>query len=200
MEIQETPAPPPRKKRRLLYIIGGIVLVLLLAGAAFVGGRLLNGQGLPGLSNGPEVLTGPGGQTSIRIGPGDIQPAKELPGTPADVRGIFDHRQDNSLFVGTGNVKMTVMKDKSGQVQTSSSHSGPVVEVVVTTQTKIYKDTTMQQFNGPPPQGQKIQQVVEPGSLDEVGQNSTITVWGRKTGDRCIADMLVYTTAALITK
>jgi hypothetical protein len=201
MEIQETPAPAPRKKPRTPYIIGGIVLVLLLAGAAFVGGRLLNGQGLPGLtSGGPQVMTGPGGKTSIRIGPGDIQPAKKLPQTPADVRGIFDHRQDKSIFVGTGNVQMSVMKDSSGQVHTSASHSGPVVEVVVTTQTTIYHDTTMEQFNGPPPSGQKIQQVVEPGSLDEIGQSSSITVWGKKTGDRYIADVLVYSTPAFIKK
>ncbi len=199
MESQETPTPTPRKSK-LPYIIGGVVIILLLAGAAFVGGRLLNGQGLPGLSNGPQVLTGPGGKTSIRIGPGDILPAKELPQTPADVRGIFDHRQDNSIFVGTGNVQMSVMKDQSGQVHTSASHSGPVVEVVVTTQTTIYHDTTMEQFNGPPPSGQKIQQVVEPGSLADVGQSSSITVWGKKSGDRYIADVLVYTSPAFITK
>jgi hypothetical protein len=200
MEIQETPGPTLRKKPKTPYIIGGIVLVLLLAGAAFVGGRLLNGQGLPGLSGGPFISTGPGGEKSIRIGPGDIQPSKELPQTPADVRGIYDHRQDKSIFVGTGNVRMTVQKDDSGQVQTSSSHSGPVVEVVVTTQTTVYHDTTMEQFNGPPPSGQKIQQVVEPGSLDEIGQSSTITVWGKKTGDRYIANILVYSTPAFITK
>ena len=200
MDIQETPVPAPRKKPRTPYIIGGIVLVLLLAGAAFVGGRLLNGQGLPGLSGGPFVLTGPGGERSIRIGPGDIQPAEELPQTPADVSGLFDHRQDKSIFVGTGKVQISVQKDQSGEVHTSSNHDGPTVEVVVTTQTTIYHDTTMEQFIGPPPSGQKIQQMVEQGSLDEIGQSSTITVWGKKTGDRYIADILVYSTPAFVTK
>ena len=46
MQEQETATPAPRKSR-LAYIIGGIIVVLLLAGAAFVGARLLNGQGLP---------------------------------------------------------------------------------------------------------------------------------------------------------
>jgi hypothetical protein len=50
----------------------------------------------------------------------------------------------------------------------------------------------MKQFNDPPTQGQNIQQVVEAGSLDEVGQNSMIMVWGRKTGNRFIADVLLY--------
>ena len=180
-------------KKRILIIGGIVVLVIVLAGAAFVGGRLLTGQGLPGLSSGPEVSTGPGGRMSIRIRPGDIQPAKELPQTPADVGGVFDHRKDNSIYVGTAQISIMTKKDQSRNEQTSASHTGPVVEVVVSPQTIVYKDVTMQQFNGPPPAGQKIQQVVEPGSLDEVGQYSSITAWGKKTGDRIIADVLVYT-------
>ena len=200
MEIQETPTPTPRKPR-LPYIIGGIV-VILLAGAAFVGARLLNGQGLPGLSpgGGPFFSLGGNGGKNVRINADDILPAKEVPQTPADVRGLFDHRQDNSIFVGTGKVMMTVKKDQSGNIQTSSSHDGPTLEIVVTTQTKLYKDVTMNQFDGPPPQGQKIQQVLEAGSADEVGQNSMITVWGKKTGDRFIADVLVYMPPAFKTK
>jgi hypothetical protein len=58
----------------------------------------------------------------------------------------------------------------------------------------------MKQFNGPPPEGQKIQQVVEPGSLDDIGESSLITVWGKKTGDRIIADVLVYTSPDFTTK
>jgi len=96
---------------------------------------------------------------------------------------------------------MSVRKNvQSGEVETSSSHDGPTVEVVVTSQTKVYKDVTMKQFNGPPPQGQKIQQVVEEGSLDEVGQDSLVIVWGKKTGDRFIAEILVYSLPELITK
>ena len=188
-------------RRGILIGAGAVVLVILLAGAAFVGGRLLNGQGLPGLSSGgPSMFLGGNGERSVRIKPGDIQPAKELPQTPADVRGLFDHRQDNSIFVGTGRVMINVQKDQSVNVKTSSNHDGPTVEVVVSPQTKFYQDVTMKQFNGPPPQGQKIQQVVEPGSLGDVGQSSIITVWGRKTGDRFIADVLVYSPPAFITK
>jgi len=200
MEIQETPTPTPRK-RRLSYIIGGIVLVLLLAGAAFVGARLLSGQGLPFVSTGgglgPSLsLGGPGGKM-VKL---DIEPSTELPQTPGDVSGLFDHRQDNSIFVGTGKVTMAFKKDPSGNVETSSNHDGPTVEIVVTSQTKIYKDVTMRQFDGPPPEGQKIQQVLEEGSLEDVGQSSMITVWGKKTGDRFIAEILVYSPPAFIKK
>jgi hypothetical protein len=192
MQTQETATPTPRKPR-LPYIAGGIIVVLLLIAAAFVGGRLLRGEGLSGLrsggSGGGPMLGGPGGNSPVSI---DMIPAKELPQITADVSGLFDHRQDNSIFVGTGEVRMNGHTDQSGNVQASSSHSGPVVEVVVTTQTVIYRDVTMKQFNDPPTQGQNIQQVVEAGSLDEVGQNSMIMVWGRKTGDRFIADVLLY--------
>jgi len=177
-------------------IIGGII-VLLLTGAAYIGGRLLNGQGLPWLSLGGQGFS-PGGNTNgVRIDRGDIQPAKELPQTPADVDGIFDHRQDNSIFVGTGNFTVRVQTDKSGKVETGSHYDGPLVEIVVTSQTSVYQDVTMQQFNGPPPEGQKIQQVLESGSLDEIGESSGIMVWGKKTGDRIIANILVYISPVL---
>jgi hypothetical protein len=200
MEIQETPTPA-RRKPRGAYIIGVIIVILLLAGAAFVGARLLNGQGLPFMStgggSGPSLsLGGPGGKM-VKL---DIEPSKELPQTSADVTGLFDHRQDNSIFVGTGKVTMAFKKDPSGKVETSSNHDGPTVEIVVTSQTKIYKDVTMRQFDGPPPEGQKIQQTLESGSLDDVGQSSMLTVWGKKTGDRFIAEVLVYSPPAFIKK
>ncbi len=157
-ELQETPTPAPRKSR-LPYIIGGILVVLLLAGAAFVGARLLNGQGLPFVSAG-----------------GGSGPSLSLGGP------------------------VSFKKDPSGKVETSSNHDGPTLEVVVTSQTKIYKDVTMNQFDGPPPEGQKIQQTLEEGSLDEIGQNSMITVWGKKTGDRFIAEILVYSPPAFKVK
>jgi hypothetical protein len=93
-----------------------------------------------------------------------------------------------------------VKKDASGKVETESNHDGPTVEVVVTPQTKVYEDVTMRQFDGPPPEGQKIQQVLEPGSSDEIGQASLITVWGKKTGDRFIAEVLVYSPPGFTTK
>lgn len=187
-------------KRTVLIVIGVVVLVVVLAGAAFVGGLLLNGQGLPvqASSGGLMFSSSQGGKPGQQIKV-DIQPAKELPQIPADAKGLFDHRQDNSIFVGTGNVKMMAQKDQSGTVTTSATHDGPVVEVVVTPQTIVYRDVTMNQFNGQPPNG-KTQQVVEPGSLDEAGQNSTLTVWGKKTGDRIIADVLVYSPPPVMIK
>ena len=176
-------------KKRILRIGGIVALALLLAGAAFVGGRLLNGQGLPGV---PVLSLGSRGQP---VRGGQLQPAAELPQTPADVDGAFDHRQDQSIFVGTGEVSIST---NSRTPDPQISHDGPVVEVVVTSQTTIYKDVTMSQYDTLP-EGQ-VQQVLEPGSSDEIGVGSIITVWGRKTGDRFIAEVLVYTVPVIFEK
>jgi hypothetical protein len=186
--------------KRNIVIAGAVLaLLLLLGGAAYVGGQLLNGQGLPanapGGPSGLHLKSGNGQETSL-----DIEPSKELPQTPADVRGLFNHRQDKSIFVGTGKVTLSAKKDPSGNVETSSSNSGPTVEVIVTNQTIVYHDVTLEQFNGPPPSGQKLQQVLEPGSLDEIGDSSLVTVWGKQTDTRTIADVLVYTSPAFIKK
>jgi hypothetical protein len=179
--------------KKNILITGGIVLlVLVLAGAALIGGRLLNGKPLSG--GGFNLFPGGGnGPQNVRINADDIQPAEELPQTPADVRGLFDHRENNSIFVGTGQVTIMI-QEENGKVDSSSNATGPTVEIVVTNDTIVYHDTTLEQYNGQPPAGEKLQQVLEPGSLDDVGENSTLTVWGKKTGDRVIADILVYTT------
>lgn len=192
MQTQEPPTPTPRKSKLPLIISGIVLLVLLLGGAAFVGGRLLNGEGIPGFSFG-------GARSTVQ----QVLPAEELPRTPADVNGIFDHRKDNSIFVGTGNITGSKGQDASGNVHVTLSHDGPVIEVVVTTQTKIYKDITQQQYNGQSihhllDEGQQVRQVVEPGTMGEMGQLSFITVWGRKSGDRYTADVLVYTPPPVI--
>jgi hypothetical protein len=179
-------------RKPVLIGIGVVLLVAVLAGAAFVGAQLLAGQGQPAQASksGLTIMTGQNGKQGQYVQP-DIQPAKELPQTPADARGVFDHRKDNSLFVGTGVVLRTVQQDQGGNVTSSSTHDGPTVEVVVTPQTIVYSDVTNRQFNGQPPSG-KIQQVVEQGSLDEIGKDSTLRAWGKKTGDRIIADVIVY--------
>jgi hypothetical protein len=187
-------------KKRNLIIGGVVVLVVLLATAAFVGGKLLNGAQIRLGPDGGLTFSGGNHSGPTNFSP-NIKPAAELPQTPADAIGIFDHRQDNSLFVGTGKVQVQVQAGPNGSVG-ASSHSGPTVEVVVTTKTMIYRDTTMDQFNGKalPNGSPTIQQVLEPGTLDEIGQGSMITAWGKKTGDRLIADVLVYTLPDFVTK
>ncbi len=176
-----------------ILVIGGIILfVVLLAAAAFVGAQLLASQGQPAQASKSRLtmMTSQTGKPGSQSQP-NIQPAKELPQTPEDVRGVFDHRKDNSLFVGTGVVLRTAQQDQAGKVTVSSTYDGPVVEVIVTPQTIVYSDVTNRQFNGQPPSG-KVQQVLEQGSLDAIGKDSTVRAWGKKTGDRTIADVIIY--------
>jgi hypothetical protein len=188
-------------KRSLLLIAGGVVLVLLLVGAAFVGGRLISGQGLPLplQPSGAQMITlGQGGKnTTVSL---DVDPAPELPASPPDVKGIFQRRADNSLFIGTGQVSVMAQKSQSGVISMTSHYDGPLVEVVITHDTTIYRDVTMKQFDNPPPAGKKLQQVLEPGSADEIGANSMVTVWGDRRGDRITARVLTYSLPAFFRK
>ncbi len=171
--------------KRMSMIGGGIVvLVALLASAAFIGGQLLTarGQGLP-------APGGPAGGKQQVVAIAHLLPAKELPQTPADARGLFDHRNDNSIFINTGKTNITV---SDGKVTTSGGDTGPIVEVVVSPRIPVYHDVTDKQFDAQRTGDGNVQQVLEPGSLDEIQQYSLITVWGARTGDRISADVVVY--------
>lgn len=181
----EDEAGAKRGQGKLALVLGGLVLVLALAGAAFVAGRYITQKRPAGSSQGPMLqgMAGPGG--GGRAFSVEIEPAKELPDSEPDVSGIFTRREDNSIFLGTGKATFAVTKDGA-----SSSYDGPVVEVMVTNDTTVYRDDTL--GSGEPPTSGTVQQKVIPGSSDEIGENSMVTVWGKKSGDRVIAEVLVY--------
>jgi hypothetical protein len=173
------------KKR---YIILSIV-ILVVAAAAFIGGRLHNGQAGPlGL-----FPLGNGGMFSVSI---HMNRAPELPTAEPVLTGTFVKRDDNTLTLqslgSAGNISVVA---GGGAVAASpvDANSGPQVEVVITNQTKIWRDAT--EFNGPPPSGSgetEVQQQVAAGSLDDLTAQTMIMVWGRKNGDRIIADVISY--------
>jgi hypothetical protein len=191
MEIQETPTPAPRKSV-LPYIIGAGV-VILLAAAAFMSVRYFTQ---------PKNVAGggPGGKNMISIGgPGgeaqtfelNVKPAEELPDAQPDEAGMFVERKDNSIFIGTGEVNIMVKAKPGEEPQVDSSFSGPKVEVVISADTVIYKETTQLDPEDP---GAEVQQTVELSTIDEITEQSSITVWGRKAGDRIIADVILFST------
>jgi hypothetical protein len=185
---------PVKKPRRWRWAVLGISLVVLLAAAAFLAGRYLqNGSLAPGGGNGILVSNGPGGSQRF-ISRDDIIRAEELPETEAVVMGVFVRRQDNSVFIGTGEVQLDIKSnadDPSSTPEVVSNYDGLLVEVVATTSTQIYRDDTdllsLASSTG------KIQQKVVPGDLDEVGQVSLVSAWGRQIGDRVVADVILYT-------
>jgi hypothetical protein len=178
-------------------MIGGIVVVLVLAGATFVAARMLSAPDAPVVGGGGELVqVVDGGSGPVQIGL-RIEPAAELPQTPPETAGLFVRREDNSIFVGTGDIEVSVEVDGTGQRTTSADFSGPVLEVVVTRDTVIYRDTTK---IPDPSEGQSgeviVQQVIEAvESPEELGADQPTTeiqVWGSRSGDRIVAEVLIY--------
>jgi hypothetical protein len=179
------------KKSKL--IVGLIVGVVILGAAAFVGGKLITNKanGLGGVFNlGGSTVS----STSI-----EIEPSPLLPKTKASVYGTLSERKDNSILIQTvsldasadGSISVAAVASEdveSGEVVTEFvGEKGPQVEVVTTKDTLIYKDVTEFHYTSE----ETTQQELETGSLDELSKSSIITVWGRKVGDRIIADVIV---------
>jgi hypothetical protein len=189
--------------KRLLLIMTSIVLLAILVAAGIVAWQLLGPPAQrataseePAVGAGQRVIaisrdTGDG-PISVRI---FTEPAKELPDRPADSGGAFLRREDDSIFVGTGNITLDVEVDSAtGVNEVNLSSDGPEVEVVVTRDTVLYEDITdLDEAFADGESGDKIlQQHLRPGSLEDVGENMEIQVWGARQGDRIIGDVLVY--------
>ena len=184
--------------KRSIIIIGGVVLVLVLAGAAFLAGRMLNSsEASSAAGGGPQMVMARddgSGQVIFNL---DIKPAPELPNTSPEVAGLYVRREDNSIFVGTGEIEVLIEADETGEVNTSTNFSGPVLEVVVTRETKIYHDQTeIPSPNSATSGDVTVQQVVQPvDSLADIGESEQvieIQAWGTRRGDRVVAEVFVY--------
>jgi hypothetical protein len=173
-----------------LYLILGIG-ILLIGVAAFIAGRMFSrGIGSSGESG---VL----GNGQVFVSMNDITPAPELPTTTPEITGLFVERDDNAVILQTVSFDAGVGGIAGNTSQDSSS--GPKVEVIVTVETIVYRETT--EF-GQPVAGQdfSIQQTVEEATLDDLNSQTMITVWGRRNGDRVVAEVLVYLNPLMIKK
>lgn len=154
----------------------GMILILMGA-AAFLAGRLLT-RGV-----GPLDLFAPADDGI------SILPAEELPKTPPEVEGLFVERQDSLIIVeddrptGDGAAGSPV-----------GIGGGSKFEVVITTDTLVYHDTTQPPAQRPSGNDPRvIQQTLEAGKLDDlIVSRSLVMAWGRKSGDRIIAEVVVY--------
>ena len=176
-----------RNKRT--YITLGLI-VIIIGIAAFVAGRMLNAN------IGTVGLGGPNGER-VSISIDEITPAPELPATKGDITGTFVERKDNTIIVqavtfgqGVGGVSGDSPIDEN---------SGVRVEIVITGQTKIYIDVT--EFPAPV-NGEihGVQQVAAEGTLDDLTTDTFVTVWGRRSGDRVVADILFYSNPQMMKK
>ena len=186
------------QNKKLIFIMGA--LVLIVGGAAFVAGRMLNQQVGP---------LGPGGPPGSDGNSFSVQlvPAQELPKTAPEVTGQFVERKDNTIILTSAPLETggggVVMDSQSGGESDNESltskelPSGPKVEVIVTSETMIYRDTTG--FSQPSGENETIQETVGEGTLDDLNSDSMVRVWGRKSGDRIIANILFYSSPMVIT-
>ena len=81
------------QNKRLILVRG--VIVLVVGAAAFIGGRMLNGNVSP---LGMFGLGGKGDIVSFAI---NVIPAEELPKTQPEVTGMFVERKDNTVVVAS---------------------------------------------------------------------------------------------------
>lgn len=198
--IEKTPAP--KKSLRPYWIGAGLIVLLGLTAFiamryftqqdAFGGGPMRFGESGPALS-----ISGPGGSGGQTFEL-DITPAEELPKTEPESRGLFVERKDNSIFIGTGDVTVMVSAGQGdAEPAMDADYSGDKVEVVISNDTVIYRDATELDPENP---GATVQQVVEISTIDDISPQSSITVWGRKAGDRIIADIIVFSSPFVFRK
>jgi len=169
------------QNKKLFVILG--ILVLVLGAAAFIAGQMLNRGVVP--------LFGLGGLKEAEI---TILPAEELPKTEPEVFGIFVERQDKIIFVETD-----PPSEGSGVAGSPAGiGGGPKFEVVVTAETILYHDTTQIPSRAPDAPLVILQTLVV-GTLDDLINSRTLVwVWGRKSADRIIAEVLVYSTPVFL--
>ena len=178
------------QNKKTILVMG--ILVLLVGAAAFMAGRMLNGE------VGPLGLFGLGGKGDVMSVSIDVVPAEELPKTLPEAIGLFVERKDKTIVIQSVSLKAGgggVVVEKGGGEAVAGSpadlDSGPKVEIVITNETTIYRETT--DLRGlPPGEHENIQQTVEESTLDELNSQSMVSVWGRKNGDRIIAEVLFY--------
>jgi hypothetical protein len=183
------------QNKKLFVILG--ILIAVVGAAAFIGGRMLNGKVGP-LGLGMPI--GGGDVMSISI---QVTPAPELPKREPETRGLFVERKDNSIFVSAISMdaggKGFVVQNGEGESISGPKADGPKKEVVITGETTIYLENT--KFPEPKPnENQVIQQTVAEGSLDNLTSQSFVTVWGRKSGDRIIAEVLFISNPVIFKK
>lgn len=148
-----------------LYVSLGVA-ILLIGAAVFVGGRLINDG-----SMGEERES-------------HVTPAPEIPTRVPEVSGLLVERKDNTVILRTVSFDAGAGWALGDADEPMDTTSGPKVEVVITGETTVYR--TSYEISE-----SSIQQTVEETTLDDLNLEMMITVWGRKNGDRIIADIFL---------
>lgn len=153
-------------------LIAGLAVVAL---AAFVGARFFE-RSQPSASSGLEP-------TPLVV---EQRPAG-LPQRAPDDSGVILKIEDNSLFIGSGHT-MLAANDENGNPGIKIENASPPVEVVLTQNTHVFRDTTYDD----PTVEDGAPQTIETFNKDNLSENNIIFVWGTKRGDRLVAETILY--------
>jgi hypothetical protein len=188
--------------KKIILVAGSVaVLVALLGGAAFVAGRLWGQESPQGeeLADPLPVAPVEGAVESEAVSL-QLEGAPELPQRRPDTMGVFSRREDNRIFVKDNGQSVMMVAEGVGVSTTNQDTQVREVEAVVTNETTVYEDVTQESVGDEPTSGGVIQQRLEPGSVEAIGEHSFVLAWGEKHGDRVVADMLVYTSPPVISR
>jgi len=174
--------------RNVWKAAGITVLVLVLAGGAYMLAWLLSGG-----ADGGARDSGP--QVTLSLGDGRVVKAEwvwsdKVPGTEPDVVGAYVRRQDNSIYINETEGGFVLAKGDDDSFSVANV-TGKIIEVVVSTETRVYVDGTYDDVDASLIDG-KLYQQLKPGSAEEVGELSFVRAWGEMRGDRLISSVLVY--------
>lgn len=179
------------KKSSKGLMVGGVLVLLLLLAAAFMGGRLLapkQAAAGPSQANEAAALALPsadGLEGAQTFSGGVAEASAELPNRPPETKGLYIGRTDDMLTIGTGSVSAMFSTDPDAVPE--FNYDGIAVDVLVTNQTKLYRDVTEYALG----QAAVPQELVRLETLDDLQDNTLIQVWGQRDGDRIIAEVIV---------
>lgn len=181
--------------KKIIYGLVGIIALVVIGGGTFTAVRLLSAQNAtrdlpPGAQVYEDVFDdGSGSPVTVQT---VILPAEELPQRPSEASGVLARQVDNSYFVGTGSVSVNV-NIVNGVESVAVDHSGPEIEVVTNRDTVFYQDITEVSFESDVSKEQTLQQeIVQVDQPESLPQGGSIQVWGQRSGDRVVAELVVF--------
>ena len=169
-------AHPGRRLKAALLIAA---LVIVLAGAAYLAMQFV----FPGTASSLGLaVIGVDGKPAIRLQAGELLGTRvpELPAKDPDVNGSLTDRMGNSLMVN-------IMNKGNGD---SSEDLDPNYEVVITRDTRVYRDATLDSVTKQD-SIQNLNMVVEPMAVENIHTGDIIHAWGEIRGDRLVATVVL---------
>ena len=175
-----------KKNNRTGLLIGSAFVFVLLLAATFMDGKLMaqDEAALPGSAMAqPIIPQGDGAIQTFELPA--METAAELPARAPETKGLYVGRTDDTLTIGTGNVMAMISTEPDAVPE--FSYDGIKQDVLVTNKTRLYIDRTEHTF-GQTAVTQKLEQV---DTLDVLTENAILEVWGERSGDRIVADVIL---------